>query len=505
MKKLIALVLLLSPLLSAGQTTFSTGLLLDDDDYRQIAVSSEEIQVRAGQKSFPNRIDLTNYCPPVRHQGDVASCVGWAAGYAAMTIENAVTHSWTRQRVSEEAHSALFIYNQLTDRNCGGIRLPDALKMLQEQGNCLARDFDTDVQDCQRQATPDLLAKAQENRLIDYIRLFDPDDSAGLKVDLVRMVLAQQKPVIVGMRILNNFYQIRPGEDSWIPSIGDISYAGGHAMVVVGYDDNRYHPDRIDVAPAMRGAFKLMNSWGEQWGDNGFIWVRYGHFAHFCRHAYAIVTQGQGPVAITDPTTREEPSTQARKMSGFFSIKRYTGDWFEGQPLFVEEPVKRHQQYYLVDGMAPGDQLQLKVTTDFDGGYLYVFSIDPDGKQTLHFPRSGEYSTRFKGRNESALVMTSGSDIVIPGPDKVLTIAHAGEDLLLVLFSESRIKPSYLHQLADQISQAQGDVSDRLGHTLGRHMVPARDIRYYDKEMGFEAQTTGDGRIVPLILKIRSR
>jgi len=34
-------------------------------------------------------------------------------------------------------------------------------------------------------------------------------------------------------------------------------------MILVGYSDDR-------------GAFKVMNSWGTQWGNGGFGWISYG-------------------------------------------------------------------------------------------------------------------------------------------------------------------------------------------------------------------------------------
>jgi hypothetical protein len=48
-----------------------------------------------------------------------------------------------------------------------------------------------------------------------------------------------------------------------------------HAMVVVGYDDNRK-------------AFRLMNSWGSAWGDNGFMWIDYASFLELNEEAYVI-------------------------------------------------------------------------------------------------------------------------------------------------------------------------------------------------------------------------
>lgn len=50
-----------------------------------------------------------------------------------------------------------------------------------------------------------------------------------------------------------------------------------HAMVVVGYDDNicvDVNEDGI-IQDAERGAFKLVNSWGDDYCNNGFIWLLY--------------------------------------------------------------------------------------------------------------------------------------------------------------------------------------------------------------------------------------
>ena len=45
----------------------------------------------------------------------------------------------------------------------------------------------------------------------------------------------------------------------------------GHAMLVVGYDDN-----------IAGGAFRVLNSWGTDWADHGFIWIKYKDFTQWC-------------------------------------------------------------------------------------------------------------------------------------------------------------------------------------------------------------------------------
>jgi hypothetical protein len=50
------------------------------------------------------------------------------------------------------------------------------------------------------------------------------------------------------------------------------AYQGGHGVCVVGYDDDRVY------GPGLKGAFKLANSWGDDWGNAGFFWIGYEYF-----------------------------------------------------------------------------------------------------------------------------------------------------------------------------------------------------------------------------------
>lgn len=47
-----------------------------------------------------------------------------------------------------------------------------------------------------------------------------------------------------------------------------------HDVLIVGWDDN-YSPDRFNVNTSRSGAFICQNSWGEEFGDNGFFYVSY--------------------------------------------------------------------------------------------------------------------------------------------------------------------------------------------------------------------------------------
>ncbi len=59
--------------------------------------------------------------------------------------------------------------------------------------------------------------------------------------------------------------------DSYYNSTGD---GGGHAVLLVGWDD-QYPRENFSQDPGSDGAWLVKNSWGEDWGDNGYFWMSY--------------------------------------------------------------------------------------------------------------------------------------------------------------------------------------------------------------------------------------
>lgn len=517
MKRLIYLtILLLSSLSAFAQPQgFATGLDLDDAAYQNM----DELQADGSKANLPAEASLYDYAPIPRNQGRAQSCVGWAVGYSALTIEKAIQYQLKdREQITQYAFSALYVYNQIKEGDCmrNGSRITDALNFLQESGNVMAGQFDLNVEDCGRQITPELQQYAQRFRITDHLKLFPVDEDPRQKVFKVKYALAKQKPVIIGMKIRKNFFNLNSKAKFWWPEIGDKTSAGGHAMTVIAYDDRR-------------AAFLLMNSWGRKWGIGGFMWVKYDVFAAFCKYAFILQVEDgldgfwdaayepETNAALPAPAINERPANAAtpqrqpvrqtiqplRKMAGSFNFK-YNPNRNEYSPYFDNASVRSQGFYYQLQrkDWNVGQQFQLEVDNLERNAYVYVLSVNNDGQVYVHWPRKQALNPKFQNQNASALILEDQSKIMVPGANRALKIASPGTDHLVILFSKKPLKG--LLNLMSQLEGQQDHLPEKLLQILKPFMVPPSDIEYADDRVAFSVNTRSEGMIVPLIIEVNS-
>jgi hypothetical protein len=229
--------------------------------------------------NLPSRISYRQYCPVPNQQGNVSTCVGWAASYGALStqqnIQMGVTnymHKWAR------AFDPNFIYSFIKSDNdhfCkDGSSLGDAMKVLENYG-CKPRVWEPWLECNDNETFSDFtIALAAMYKIEDWYSV--PNDGI---VENTKIALSYKLPVVIGIYLTESFMKgtsLTYGQ--YNPRAGE-KYIGGHAMCVVGYDDTKFG-----------GSFEVMNSYGTNYGDGGFVWISYEDFAATVGEAYVMKT-----------------------------------------------------------------------------------------------------------------------------------------------------------------------------------------------------------------------
>lgn len=253
----------------------STGLVFSkEEDYRTIPLATTPMM-----GTLPPSRDLTKWFPAPGDQGTQSSCVAWAVGYGLKSFQETIERKGRNS--SNWRFSPAFIYNQIKIADCqSGANIETALKFLRKEGCALLTDFPYDPTSCQQIPGTQVKGKARPFIIADYRRV-DAKNHAEVKSQL-----NSSFPVVIGMMIDEGFQALRRGE---IYNRRSGRELGGHAMIVIGYDDS-----------VGGGAYKVLNSWGTNWGDGGYGWISYDAFSRLVREAYTAQD-----VVVNDP--RDEP------------------------------------------------------------------------------------------------------------------------------------------------------------------------------------------------------
>jgi hypothetical protein len=431
MKKVfISLLLFVS---SAFSEVYHTGLLFDDEAYDN-APRSATLLTRDISR-LPTSISLEAYAPRVGSQGRTGTCTGWATAYGARTIlESLSYHRLNKTETTQNVFSPSYVYNQIRlDSSCqGGSYIHHALELMVNQGVAKWNRFGFD---CNRAIGYQDQQNASPYKIQGYKTLFARKGKN--KVQLVKKALSQNKPVVIGMEVLKSFYDVK---DVWRPKNNDVSL-GGHAMVVVGYDDSRYG-----------GSFRLMNSWGEKWGQNGFAWVRYQEFQRFTRTAYELIPKPLPTTQVTMGGTLKFINANGQPMNATYDVHR---------GIYV-----MNQSYY------SGTQFNFTITNK-EPIYLYAFGFDNTEKTFRIFPHNDRVSA-YQGYTNSSIAFPDEFHYVRMDNTK-------GKDYFVVLYSKNPLKLDKIEQL---IQNQKGTIQQRLRTVLGHRLI-SQNINFAKYHMDF--------------------
>lgn len=208
---------------------------------------------------LPRRVDLRPECPPVYNQHSLNSC-------SANAIAAALWFDLRRTRPEAPSPSRLFIYynERVTERvvhHNVPVSLRDGYRSVARRGVCPEAMWPYRVRQYMRTPPRRCYAAATRERVIQYFRLHRD-------LDAMRTCLAEGFPFTLGVSVHESFtsHRVARTGDIPMPSAHD-ALRGGHAMLVVGYDD---HERRMIVR----------NSWGRGWALDGYCRIPYEFILH---------------------------------------------------------------------------------------------------------------------------------------------------------------------------------------------------------------------------------
>ena len=263
-----------SQLLSQG-LSFADASSLEDAQFLDLE------SMGFSQTELPSKYSMEAYAPPVLSQQG-GTCVGWATTYAALSIMYNRQYNITDEFIKwATAFDPYYVYtvrkSAIGDDSCeDGMRIIDAIEFLSTAGS-------------KKWAIAPYLTCAdrwEKEEFVNYAEIYSyPYRTSNTDYGVVKYSsrdgyientkegISLGIPIVIGVNLTESFKARGDNDDSgisndglWLPKSGEESI-GGHAMTVIGYDDYKFG-----------GSFQVMNSWGEDFGDDGYVWITYDDF-----------------------------------------------------------------------------------------------------------------------------------------------------------------------------------------------------------------------------------
>jgi C1A family cysteine protease len=331
-----------------------SGYSYSPDEFNKASIY-EGLDDEKGQSALPESVSLLKYAPPRGDQGQQGSCVAWSSAYAAQTVLfSAATH----EDPASLAFSPSYLYNQIRLDNCQGSYVEKAMEAMQRNGGVPMKEYPYDDRDCDRAPSESQKAEGRRNVIHGFTRLTQGDKLDQISVRAVKEHLAHDAPVVIGMMVGQSFMQDMMGKELWQPQGMDAAQIGmgGHAMCVIGYDDRKYG-----------GAFQIMNSWTENWGNKGVAWVRYGDFKQYVKEAYGLDPLPKRSDVANIPL---ECTIAMVENAGAKNIELRSNG---GNTFQTVSPIKVGTRF----------KVSIKNATEC---YIYIFGQETDGSSYVLFP-----------------------------------------------------------------------------------------------------------------------
>ncbi len=432
-------------------SAFSLGASLSQERFDQAKVFEPLAYGFGNRNQLPSRVSLETYAPPTRHQGQQGSCVGWASAYAARTILEARA---TGKDPASLAFSPSYLYNQIHLEGCQGAYMLDAMKSMSQNGALPYNEFQYDESTCSNYPSGNQIRRGRQFNINGYNRLTLGANNYKPDIMAIKQNLAQGSPVVIGMMVGGTFMSRMLGQKVWNPTQRDYSMAGygGHAMCVIGYNDN-----------FEGGAFQILNSWGDRWGDRGIAWVRYRDFEHFTKEAYGLF-----------PLRSQEQAS-----SGKFEVEFGLADMASQSTIALQKT--SDIVFKTVSPISKSDKFKV-LFANSEACYVYIFGQETDGSSYVLFPYTEKHSP-YCGITGTRLFPKDYSMT----PDEI-----GNKDFIAIVVSREEID---FQDFNNRLSRSRQDTyAGKLREALGSDRITDVNFRA-GKTVAFSANTDGKNKV----------
>ena len=237
-----------------------------EEAYERLFSSSTALM--ALPAAAPASVDLSDdpWFPAVGDQKSQGSCAAWALAYYCYGYQEAKDNNWIDAGTNPEHQiSPAWGYNRVSGGHDRGSWMGDVADVLCDWGAATMATMPYDPADCWSWGSEDAFREAPLHRA--YEARYIAYEGDGTIVRLKELI-ASGVPVTFSMDSSN----IQTFRDNFILSSQEYSYNAlenpDHAQTLVGYDDSVTEGREF-------GAFKVVNSWGTDFGDDGFYWLTY--------------------------------------------------------------------------------------------------------------------------------------------------------------------------------------------------------------------------------------
>ncbi|MDR1971232.1 MAG: C1 family peptidase [Treponema sp.] len=466
---LALLLLVLGALFLYGEdeSRYSLGAILNEEAYAALPRKAP-LATRA-YEGMPAAYSLKLYSPLPGDQADYGTCVAWAAAYAARTtLESVALDRRNQVETTRNAFSPVYIYRSIQpdDPECQrGAQISWALNLMKDTGAVKMLDMERTLDFPSVDISQ--YRKSKKYPIADYVTLFNREEKnkPGLITRAVKKSLVEGKPVIIGMNTPNSFLE---AETIWQPSENPESFYGGHALCVIGYDDEKNG-----------GAFEVINSWGRKWGNGGFMWIPYRTFVDFVMEGYEMIEN----LATYSDTV---------KFAGFARIEILDGP--DSRPAALEYT---EEGFYKTTELLRGGTEFRFIAGSSESAYMYAFAATQEPPAA----GGGFYSPvqLFPQAGISPLLNYRDSTVSLPGENRSLVLDDSpGMEYLVILYAKQALD---MRGVMRRFEAARGNVQERLAAAVGSYLLPVGRAG----GASFALETADSRSVASLVLAIDHR